>query len=334
MLFSSLRERFHRIFHVYGRPDHRRAASNTAFRPRLEVLEDRLAPAMVSWIGPSGDWHTPSRWSTGSLPTPADDVVINNPKITVSHITGDFDTVHSLTSNATLNISSGTLSLTAASSLSGGLTLSAGILTGPGNLTLKGTINWTGGTMSGTGTTTVAVGATLNLNGGSSEGLDTRALTNLGHIVWSNPNDLYLSNGAVLTNGTGASFTALNDRSIIFNGGINSVFTNAGTFTKSASTGTTTLNDVQFINTGTLNVQSGTLSLTSGLQNTKAVSVAKAGTLSLGGTNRLGGTVSGAGTVGFNFNATDVVGAFNVTGTTNIGSNATVAFFSMPRCTS
>src|SRR5262245_29372732 len=178
-MFSSFRKLFAPAGSVC-----RKARPRPASRARLEALEDRLAPAVVTWVGGSGDWDTPSHWSTGSLPTPADDVQINTPGITVSHTQFNTDVVHSLTSKAALSITAGTLSLAASSSISGGLTLSGAILTGPGDLTLKGTVNWTSGTMSGPGTTTVAPGGTLNLNGGTNVLLDGRTLVNSGKAFW------------------------------------------------------------------------------------------------------------------------------------------------------
>ena len=56
-----------------SRSGHRRAR----LRPRVEALEDRYSPAVVYWANPlGGDWQTPANWSTGVVPSPADDVVI------------------------------------------------------------------------------------------------------------------------------------------------------------------------------------------------------------------------------------------------------------------
>src|SRR5262249_19828884 len=158
----------------------------------------------------------------------------------------------------------------------------------------------------------VAPGATLKLNGTSSEALDARTLRNLGHILWSGPNDLTLSDGASLVNAPGATFTVQNGRSILAGPGATSLLSNAGTFIKSTSADTATLN-VPFTNTGTLQVQTGTLALAAGLRNAKTVSVAAGRTLQLSGPSRLGGTVSGPGTVTFGSGTTEVPGSFNLT---------------------
>jgi YD repeat-containing protein len=47
-------------------------------RPILEELENRLAPATVSWVvDQSGDWNNAANWSTGSVPGAGDVAVIN-----------------------------------------------------------------------------------------------------------------------------------------------------------------------------------------------------------------------------------------------------------------
>src|SRR5205807_2570016 len=58
----------------------------------------------------------------------------------------------------------------------------------------------------------------------------------------------------------GGVFDAQNDAGIFSNGGAASSFTNAGTFRKSAGAGTTTVG-IDFVNTGTTDVRTGTLNL-------------------------------------------------------------------------
>src|SRR5262249_2409435 len=119
-------------------------------------------------------------WSTGSLPGPADDVVINlaNGNVTVTHGTGT-DAIHSLTSNAAVTLSGGSLSIATTAQVSNTFTLSGGTLAGAtvaSVTTLKGTFN--GGTLSNvtlqgnldlTGAANVYATVTgpLTLNGGS-----------------------------------------------------------------------------------------------------------------------------------------------------------------------
>jgi hypothetical protein len=75
------------------------------FRPQLEGLEGRLAPAIVTWINPAGGlWSVGSNWSGGAVPGPADDVTIDVGADTqVTHSVGA-DSVHTLTNRSTLQV--------------------------------------------------------------------------------------------------------------------------------------------------------------------------------------------------------------------------------------
>jgi alpha-L-arabinofuranosidase len=123
----------------------------------VEALEDRCLPSQVNWISTSsGSWNTPGNWSTKSLPGPSDDVVISQPgniQITLSSSTA----VNSISiSGDTLDITGGTLSVAANSSLDSTSTLS---LNG-GNFALAG-----GATLSNNGAITVQPGDQLSLAG-------------------------------------------------------------------------------------------------------------------------------------------------------------------------
>lgn len=92
-------------------------------RLALEPLEDRIAPAAVSWTNPNGgDWDTAGNWSSGQVPGSQDDVTI--PVLTagavVTHSRANSDSVNSITSSAPITLSAGTLAVT------GNLQVSAG----------------------------------------------------------------------------------------------------------------------------------------------------------------------------------------------------------------
>jgi hypothetical protein len=295
----------------------------------LEKLDDRIVPSTNTWVGGSGDWETASHWSTGSLPGPADDVTIAASGITVTHTSSRFDSIHSLTvssSSTALNISGGTLKLAAASSISGALTLSTGTLTGAGSITVAGVLTWSGGTMSGTGSVTLPATATLNLgsSSGAVEILDGRTFNNAAPASWlAGSGDIILEDGAVFNNQAGATFTVNCDAGI-FPSGATGVFNNAGTFTKAAGTGTTTI-DVIFNNTHTVNVSSGTLTLENGGQDTAdSFTIASGSTLNFAGGNTAFGssigttTTAQAGSVTFSGGTTDVTGTYNISGTTTV----------------
>jgi hypothetical protein len=92
----------------------------------LEPLEDRAVPSTVTWIGRDGDWSVGANWSTGSVPGPADDVVIDQPRVTVTHSSGR-DAVHSLMNvSSALVVTGGTLFVSATIQIDGTLTLNGG----------------------------------------------------------------------------------------------------------------------------------------------------------------------------------------------------------------
>jgi hypothetical protein len=141
-------------------------------KPELESLELRQLLSTVDWINASGgDWAVGSNWSTGAVPGSGDDVVINvggaTPTITIS--SGN-QSVRSVTVDDTLSITGGSLSISADSTISGGLTMSGGSLTASGS----------GVTLAVTGATTVT-GASLYAQNGA-----TLSLPNLSSYANAN----------------------------------------------------------------------------------------------------------------------------------------------------
>src|SRR5262245_25042766 len=109
------------------------------FRPCLEALEDRLAPATATWIAGSGNWDNSPNWSrlpVGTIPQSGDDVMINTgAAATISIVSGDNLYAHSVTtaSTDTLSFTGGGLNIGGNSTLSGPLTMTAGSLTANGS---------------------------------------------------------------------------------------------------------------------------------------------------------------------------------------------------------
>ena len=100
------------------------AKRNARFKPFLLALEERTVPDAVTWnVDQGGDWSDASKWSPHA-PTVGDDVTIPFSDIQVTHATGATDSINSLTSNAALTISAGTLSVASDSTVNNTLTLS------------------------------------------------------------------------------------------------------------------------------------------------------------------------------------------------------------------
>jgi hypothetical protein len=133
-------------------------------RLSIEALEERTVPSTVSWINPaSGDWDAPSNWSTGLVPGPSDDVVINVAGITVTHSLANAESIHSLTSAANVDWQNGSLTLASNSSVSGTFANAGAVTIQAGLLALDG-----GGTDSGS--FSVAAGADLRFGGAATLG--------------------------------------------------------------------------------------------------------------------------------------------------------------------
>src|SRR5206468_948217 len=102
-------------------------------------------------------------------------------------------------------------------------------------------MNWSAGSMSGTGRTFVTAGATLTIANPSTVYLAQRTLENAGTILWTGTADLSGSAGAVITNRAGALFSVQNSANFVAFPGTAPRFDNAGTFRKSGSAGTTVI---------------------------------------------------------------------------------------------
>ena len=166
----------------------------------------------------------------------------------------------SFTGSGTVQLSAGTLTLNSAVSSAADttFTLSAGTLNGPGALTLNGPLNWTGGSMDGV--STVQANGNATFSGGNRNLSGGRTLNLGGSTDWT-AGVIQFSDNSVLTNQAGATLTT-NFNGSLSGGSAEGTFNNAGTFTKSGGTGTTTI-AITANNTGTISVDSGTLSFSS-----------------------------------------------------------------------
>jgi RHS repeat-associated protein len=194
----------------------------------------------------------------------SDDAIINLTGITVTHRTSVNDAVISLTSQSTLALSAGALSLGSASVINGDFQLSGGTLSGAGDLSISGLLTWTDGRMTGAGHTRANGG--MSISGSATKYLDGRTLDNTGQATWTGSGFIGTGNGAVINNPAGATFNIQTDGTQIYNAynGAAASFNNAGTLKKSAGTGTVRFAYAVLNNTGTVDGESGTLSLEDG----------------------------------------------------------------------
>ena len=121
----------------------------------------------VRWTG-QGDgasWSDGANWSTGSVPTATDDVLVD-----LDDGTNYTISVDAAFEAASLRITTGRAQLSVDNPLtiSGGLELSAGRITGASTLDVGGALTFTGGTLAGSGT--VQVAGPFSWSGGSMAG--------------------------------------------------------------------------------------------------------------------------------------------------------------------
>lgn len=195
----------------------------------------RFTPIAFTWTNlAGGDWNVAANWTPNLVPGSNDIVVIPSGTITL---------------NTPANCAE--------------ITLNAGTLTGSGVLTVWENFAWIGGAMSGSGRTILETNATLEIKT-AFVSLNARTVENAGTIQLSGGGSLDVTGGATVTNRPGALFDVQNAAtigSVFANGRLD----NAGTFRKSGSSGTATFGSgMGFNNTGTVDIQTGTLSLAGG----------------------------------------------------------------------
>ena len=208
-------------------------------------------------------------------------------------------------------------------SVSSGTTFSVdgGTLTGVSNLTVNGTFGWTAGIITGGGAITIPTGGVLSVSGSSNKSFQDRTLNLSGNGTWMGTGNINGdSNAGVFNIQAGGLFDIQTDSDFGNASGV--VFNNAGTLRKSAATGLTNNSGFAFSNSGTVDIQNGTLGFTY---------TQTAGTTNLNGGNLQGnltlngGTLTGAGTITGNVSnsATISPGGASMAGTINITGSYT-----------
>ena len=269
--------------------------------------------ATCTWDGTTGDWSDSTRWSCGAVPGVGDDAIING----------------------------GTVSVNSAATVDN-LSLTNGTLQGSATLTVTQTMDWTGGWQSGSGATVIPPGAALNASGSSQKMLaGSRTLNNQGTLTWSGTGIFNINQNSTAVIQNSGLFDVQADTAL-GSGQLNTTatFNNTGIFRKSGGTGVTTVATVlTFNNSGTVQVQAGTLRLWTGATSNSggAFEVSSGATLQFtGGTHNLFATsaVSGAGQVRFDGATVNLDGAYTVSGLTTVSGgtpnfNSTVSLSSL-----
>jgi hypothetical protein len=249
-----------------------------------------LAPVVMTtvyWTNrASGNWETPSNWSSGMVPGPDDDVIIDVPdNITITHDAGN-DSVHSLTNNQNLVLTGGSsLIVTDTFSENGSLLVDAG-----STLLANGTYTETGTLTILAGASFVAAGPFSNFSAGTL----TAGTYNIGGR-FQFPGAAISTNAAtIVLDGPASQIVDESNNDALAYFASNDV---AGSFTIQNGRNFSTAGD--FHNSGSLAVLDGTSFTVNGAYTqTSGLNVLSNATLSATGLVDLqGGTLSGTGTL-------------------------------------
>jgi hypothetical protein len=199
MVFSSLRNLARRLAGPCRRG---RSAVARFFRPELLRLEDRLVPSTVVWNGgPDGTgflWNVPTNWVGSRVPISGDDAVIDASFAGITILADQDVTIHSVTSEAALQIVRGTFFITSDSLIDNDVLVSQDphtpgtTLVFAGTLTVSGAYTQTGGTtalLSTTAQTATLDTSFVDIRGGrlTGEGTITGDVQNAGTIDLGSP---------------------------------------------------------------------------------------------------------------------------------------------------
>lgn len=219
----------------------------------------------TTFLPSTGDWSAGANWSAGVVPSAYDTACVPaNAVVSVSSGTAQAAVLWAPDAKVLVTGSSLTLSDVATASQLRDLTVSgSGTLTGAATLDVSGIFDWTGGTMSGSGSTVLQSAATGTLHG-SLLYLAGRTLRNDGTLSW--PSGTLLNASGVIDNrGTfhANSQDTYNNLGMLSNGSADTRFLNTGTVDKSTGTGITHIG-LPFDNDGVVSGTSGELSFDGG----------------------------------------------------------------------
>ena len=309
-----------------------------------------------SWIGASGgNWSVASNWSTGVVPTSADDVSINIPAGQTVTISSGTVSVKSLTCNGNLTISgNATLNLNGTSCINGNLTLAGGTLGGTGALTVTGAFDVTGASWLTGGGTFISQGVS-SVNIGAANG----CLVFGGGKTWINQGTLtvggddFITFGGTggtatntLTNAAGATLnlSSTNGTPIAYTSGYlgTAMLNNYGTLNQTAVGNHTIASSIAFNNAGTVNANAGGLIIAGGGTDTGLYNVEAGTAIGFSGNTRAlnsGSNFTGVGTIAVTGATVNVNGLMNLTasntllsissGTLNFNNSVTLARLEM-----
>lgn len=260
--------------------------------------------------GESGNWSDASKWSTTDYPDNGNGGVAT---YDASIVDGFGSVVVTLDVDVTIE----------GFNFDG--VASSGALNRSANLTVNDTFSWDRGSMTGSGTLTLAAGSTSNITASRNRNIRDGDIVNHGTFNKASGGRLLFRNADFINHGTA---DAQGDGTFIernsFSNAANVLVNNQGVFLKSAGTGDTIFNAVKVDNAGTIEVQTGRLGFARGFAGASPGYTQTAGTLRLNGGDVFadsvamdiqGGSVQGDGII-----SGDIIMAGTITPGSSIGT--------------
>src|ERR1035438_1146977 len=239
----------------------------------LSLLGFRLNATTYVWTNSiAGSWNTPELWTPNGVPGATDTAIITNVAAGVylsgATAAGAIILGNNSGGGSQLTLNGQTLTLY------GPLTVNSGGVFGMDSGTLAGSLNaglgrprlidWDGGSLAGV--LTLASGSTMNIVSGADHNMPACTFTNNGTVVWTGGRIRGGGTPGTLIQNNGLWNVQLDN--VINNdfGGAGTTFNNAGTFSKSVTTGDTVLYGGVFFNQtgGSCDVQGGRVLLQNG----------------------------------------------------------------------
>ncbi|MDH7502309.1 MAG: CARDB domain-containing protein, partial [Verrucomicrobiota bacterium] len=188
---------------------------------------------------------------------------------------GELQLLGNVTSlGSSVAVTGGTLEVGSDVTVQGNGSLSGGTITGTGQLGFTGTFTWNRGTLSGTGALVILDGAILVIGSASDKTLRSRTVSIAGTARWEGAGDINSGEGAIVQIEPSGLFEIWNDANLYHSlGGARPIVRNAGTIRKAAGT-TNSYSGFGYVdlqNTGALEVEQGTISISGQLTQEDAI---------------------------------------------------------------
>jgi hypothetical protein len=251
------------------------AKKPAGYRPQLERLEDRLAPAVRVWDGGGADTlaSNPLNWSEDILPTSNDTLVLDaseGPSVILANFDAAF--LHSIKDLRMVEPSGGAavvVTLAADLTITGSLVQDGGTFAGAARLTIAANADyeWIGGSSNSSGGSGVVLsvcnGASLNIRGSGVHANQFQAISNHGMLNFADAGSVIAADlqNVRIDNETDGVMT-MSGTGTVLQGPPSSLMTvwNRGTI-YTTSEGNIVWDRIELHNQGTLNIHAGNLVL-------------------------------------------------------------------------